>query len=300
MNSNALDLHTTESPSHELAFGIFSGSWISCIPGYGVGKVNLFEDSRITWFDMQCDGFAGKTVLELGPLEGGHTYMLSKARASHITSIESNSKAFLKCLIVQNALKFDADFLFGDFRKTLAQHSKKYDVVLASGVLYHMADPIGLLSDMAATADSICLWTQYYDAAIVDTHPKASQRIDASATFVDFHGKRIELHRHNYLTDDLSSETFAGGTSPYSNWMTRDGIVDVLESLGMRVVVGRDDRDHPAGPAITLFATRKPPFNEENYLSRHPDVAAAVEAGKFKSGEEHYFLFGKAEGRSAS
>jgi hypothetical protein len=41
-------------------------------------------------------------------------------------------------------------------------------------------------------------------------------------------------------------------------------------------------------------------FNEKGYLDVNPDVRIAVESGVFSSGEEHYKLFGKAEGRSFS
>jgi Ca2+-binding RTX toxin-like protein len=40
-------------------------------------------------------------------------------------------------------------------------------------------------------------------------------------------------------------------------------------------------------------------FNEAAYLNAHQDVAAAVEAGIFASGAEHYALFGQGEGRVA-
>ena len=40
-------------------------------------------------------------------------------------------------------------------------------------------------------------------------------------------------------------------------------------------------------------------FNELDYLSLYPDVAAAVKAGAFKNGYEHYLRHGKAEGRAA-
>jgi len=38
-------------------------------------------------------------------------------------------------------------------------------------------------------------------------------------------------------------------------------------------------------------------FNESEYLANYPDVAAAVKAGAFKSGYEHYQKHGKFEGR---
>ena len=43
---------------------------------------------------------------------------------------------------------------------------------------------------------------------------------------------------------------------------------------------------------------RDAPFDEAAYLSANPDVAAAVAAGAFKSGSEHYRRFGRGEGRS--
>lgn len=39
------------------------------------------------------------------------------------------------------------------------------------------------------------------------------------------------------------------------------------------------------------------PFNEDYYLNSNPDVAAAVQAGQFQSGLDHYNQFGQAEGR---
>jgi hypothetical protein len=83
-----------------------------------MASVLLFDDNRIKWFEQQCAGFAGKRILELGPLEGGHTCMLSRAGAASITSIESNTAAFLKCLIVQNTLTFKADSVWGTFVPT--------------------------------------------------------------------------------------------------------------------------------------------------------------------------------------
>lgn len=39
-------------------------------------------------------------------------------------------------------------------------------------------------------------------------------------------------------------------------------------------------------------------FDEQAYLTQNPDVAAAIKAGQFKTGREHYDAFGKSEGRT--
>lgn len=296
MNGTELDHYTTDEPSHDLAFKIFEGSWSSDIPGHGFGKSNLFDDGRIKWLERQCDGFAGKTVLELGPLEGGHTHMISKAGASHITSIESNSKAFLKCLLVQSALKFDAQFLYGDFRKLLARRDQQFDLVLASGVLYHMTDPVALLEDLTHAANSLCIWTHYYDPEVAKTNEKMKRHVSNTPTTSTFNGRTIRTYRQSYH-ENLEDAKFSGGSAHYSEWMTRDDLIGVLEDLGMTVTIGRDDTDHAAGPSILLYATKIPDFDEKAYLSSNPDVAQAVQEGKFKSGAEHYIRFGKNEGR---
>ena len=39
------------------------------------GKVNAFEDARIEWLLDAYGEVHGKSILELGPFEGGHAYM---------------------------------------------------------------------------------------------------------------------------------------------------------------------------------------------------------------------------------
>lgn len=41
-------------------------------------------------------------------------------------------------------------------------------------------------------------------------------------------------------------------------------------------------------------------FNEENYLQKYSDVRSSVDKGEFKSGYDHYVMFGKKEGRTDS
>lgn len=296
MKGNALDLYTLDAPSHDLAFKIFDGTWLCDVPGYGHGDKPIFSDSRIPWFGQLCGGFEGKSVLELGPLEGAHTYMLAKGGAHPILSIESNSRSFLKCLIVKNALRFNAEFMYGDFRKFLEKRESRFDLLLASGVLYHMTDPVSLLENMAYASDSICIWTHYFDREVFQTNKEMRKRIDEVPECTSFRGIKVETHRHRYL-DGLQKDKFIGGSHHTSQWMTRESIESVLGALGMSIVVGSNDMDHPAGPAILLYATRLNGFDESRYLRLNPDVAEAVEGGQFYNGAEHFIRFGNAEGR---
>ena len=48
------------------------------------------------------------------------------------------------------------------------------------------------------------------------------------------------------------------------------------------------------------LATQKCPRGEEVYLTTHPDVATAVEAGRYQSGFHHWIRHGNQEGRTYS
>src|SRR6185312_3462803 len=98
-----LDQYVRAVPDAQRALDVFAGDWWSSLPGacagLKAGHLPLFADERISWAVEALGGVEGKNVLELGPLEGGHTYMLEQAGAESILAIEASTRAFLKCLI---------------------------------------------------------------------------------------------------------------------------------------------------------------------------------------------------------
>ena len=110
---------------------------------------DLFTDNRVTWAAPVLGGFAGKTILELGPFEGYSTYVFGIYGAASIISIEANLVNFLKCLTIKNILNLSATFLYGDFIQYMEQTTRKVDVCWASGVLYHMTEPLRFLQAAA-------------------------------------------------------------------------------------------------------------------------------------------------------
>ena len=132
------------------------------------GTAALFSDGRIRWAENVFGGFADKNILELGPLEGAHSYMMQNAGAKTITAIEANSRAFLKCLCIKELFDLNrVSFKLGDFVSFLEQNKNKYDIAIASGVLYHMVDPVKVLDLISRAADRIFIWTHYFDESVI-------------------------------------------------------------------------------------------------------------------------------------
>jgi hypothetical protein len=50
---------------------------------------------------------------------------------------------------------------------------------------------------------------------------------------------------------------FAAALAPTSYWLTKESIVGILSDFGFKVVIGEDAKEHPNGPAMTLYASRE-------------------------------------------
>lgn len=260
--AEVLDSYTSAAPTAQTAIDVFAGQWTSRLPApldrLHAGRRLLFEDPRVAWAIERLGGVAGKRVLELGPLEGGHSYMLDRAGATEVVAIEANSRAFLKCLVVKEVVGMPSvRFLHGDFMAYLRDGPEPFDVVFASGVLYHSVNPVELIARIADVSGAVYLWTHYYDEARLAANPVTSHLVVA-ATPSEHRGYEHSLYRYEYRAA-LADPGFCGGSRPFANWMTREGILDALRHVGLaRLEIHGEQLDHELAPAFAILARRGP------------------------------------------
>ncbi|MBT9316765.1 class I SAM-dependent methyltransferase [Leptothoe spongobia] len=258
---NILDAYVNTLPSQQNVLDIFDGEWASKFPeGSSLvskpGFAALFEDARIDWMANTLGGLEGKTILELGPLEGGHSYMMSQMGALKIDSIEANTRAFLKCLCVKEIFNLDSvNFMLGDCNDFLENNQYKYDLIVASGILYHMVEPVKLLRLIANSTDKLMIWTHYYDKDVIENNSALSKKFTAPQE-MNIDGFSVSIAEQFY-NEALDWQGFCGGSQPTSRWLLRQSILDVLESLGFaRLNISFEDKKHPNGPCFALCAER--------------------------------------------
>ncbi len=256
-----LDAYVNKMPSSQNILDIFPGEWSSRLPAgsnlvTAPGYAALFEDARIDWAAEMLGGFAGKTCLELGPLEGGHSYMMQKMGAKKIIAIEANSRAFLKCLCVKEIFKLDkVEYKLGDFMPFLDNEKSRYDLVIASGILYHMEEPVKLLKLISKVSDKVFLWTHYYDKNIIPRRDDLAHKFSSVSSF-EYDGVTYEYSTQSYKKA-LDWSGFCGGSNTISKWLTRESIIKVLKHFGFTdVKIGFDHLDHPNGPSFAVCAKK--------------------------------------------
>ncbi len=302
---NFLTNFTKLQPNEQNSFDLFRGSWSTKISGVqNTGGFDGFNDDRINWLLDELGGVKGKKILELGPLEGAHTYMLERA-GGDVLSIEGNHGAFLRCLIVKNFLGLKSKFLLGDFSNPDIS-SESFDTVVASGILYHMEDPVTLLEKVSSKTDNLFIWTHYFEEDLERWSPIAKREIKNgkwdidNPKLFDIDGLSVKTVRQNYGKAKQWSG-FCGGRSSFSYWICKQDLLALLRKLGFaNIRINFDKVDHPNGPCFALIASR---FDVDYYLDPkiNPDLHNTFNSLPFAERElraiEHYNVYGRKEGR---
>lgn len=250
-----LDFYTQDPPSGQKTVDIFKGEWASDIPGYDSGLHPLFDDKRIHWFEKMNGSFKGKRILELGPLEAGHSYMLHNFGAKSILAIEGNSKSYLKCLIIKDLFHLtNLSLEFSEIISYLEREKETYDTILALGVLYHMVRPLEFIKLTASLSDKVCLWTHYFDEKAIKKNGhwhKFGKNVLQS-----FDGMDCDSRTYLYRSA-LGSKKFYGGFNPFSYWLPKDAIIEAYRYFGMEThTIEYDDPNTPNGPAFCVYLTK--------------------------------------------
>lgn len=192
--------------------------------------------------------FDDMEILELGPLEAGHSYSLEQLGAN-VAAVEANCEAYLKCLIVKELLGLKrVKFLLGDFCGFLQETDKTFDIIFASGVLYHMTEPLKLIELMSKRTKKCFVWSHYFDP---NYYPGA-QRTPRS---VEFAGRQFTHHELPY--PDMESGKFWGGNKLVASWLSREDLLGAFRAAGFdQVEVIQEHLTHPHGACMSFVAQR--------------------------------------------
>ena len=253
--------YLTLLPSEQNAFDLFPSSWSTSFSGVETkGSFNGTQDSRIQWLMQQLD-LVNLNVLELGPLEAGHTYMLEKLGGAKVVAVESNVGAFLRCLIVKNHLNLSAQFLLGDFEK-IDFSSRQHDLIVASGVLYHLKDPVEFLLRISESTDRLFIWTHYFDPDFSKWNNGLMKPIDLGKWDYEnpitkvIKGKTVRMVKQSY-GEALGWSGFCGGTDVYSHWIFKEDLLSLLRDIGFKKLeISFDAIDHPNGPSFCVYCEK--------------------------------------------
>jgi hypothetical protein len=259
MTGALLDDYVPEAPAHQNAVDSLPGWTHALPPNFKIkaGAAASYSDPRIHWALKQYGDIKDRRILELGPLEASHTYMIDQLAPRSIDSIEANKTAYLRCLVVKEILGLkNAHFFLGNFVPWLEEDNREYDLIIGSGVLYHMQDPIKLLCLIAQRCDAFYLWTHYFDENLMPIGDPRRKPFVGDVKIEDRLGLKVRLHARSYFSA-WQSKAFCGGPYDLHYWLERDDIIAVIKAMGFNdIQISHEEPQHQNGPSFSVFARR--------------------------------------------
>lgn len=201
---------------------------------YG-GHFDALEDARIAQFSAMFP--KARTVLELGSLEGGHSFGLARLpNVTRVLAIEGRASSIEKSRFVQQLIGADKiSFVEANLENIDLSVYGPFDAVFCVGLLYHVPEPWTLITQCARVSTRLFIWTHYSGDEKTET----------------VNGHHGAWYSEKGLRDPLS------GLSNASFWPTLESLKDILADHGFaRIRVIRNSPKHPHGPAVTLAARK--------------------------------------------
>lgn len=210
--------------------------WVDGTP-CGGSSYDPSDDGRIKLFKTQIGSLEGKRILELGPLEGGHTLQLVK-RGATVVGVEGREESIQRCLFVKKDFNLEkAEFVHGDLRAFDLTSLGRFDIIFNIGLLYHLDEPWKLLKRLRHVSSRMFLWTH-------------CAPIEKADTLIHVDGQTLV----GMWSQEGPLELPLSGLQPKSFWPTRVCLKRMLALSGWPVQRWLDyNAEAPDEPAATLW-----------------------------------------------
>lgn len=169
----------------------------------------------------------GRTAVDLGCLEGGITFELWRAGLT-VLGVEGRDENYRKCLLLQDYYQAQGgmEFLLADVRSF--RPARPFDVVVCSGLLYHLDDPaayIGTLGQMTAPGGML-----YLDTHVAPQDPAQCEFEQALSPIKTMEAGGITVRYCEFDEDTTKPESSIGNRS--SIWMDTAAHLDLMYRAG--------------------------------------------------------------------
>lgn len=204
--------------------------------------VDASVDRRTRLVVDACGGvLEGRTVVDLGCLEGGFTIEFARRGAARAVGIEAREVSVRRCELARDLTGLGAaQFVQGDVKEALAAEVARqggpFDVILATGILYHLADPAALLRSMRyACASAAIVFTHVAHPDRI-THDCSSQVVTLTSGGHEYRGRWFGEYDETITDEQREGLLWAAWSDRASFWPFEDDLVRMIRDAGFESV----------------------------------------------------------------
>lgn len=189
-------------------------------------------DIRTDIVVAECGGdLTGRSVIDLGCLEGGFALEFARRGANPVLGIEYREISVQRCELARDLMSLDGvEFIRGDI--TTDTPDGPFNVVYAAGILYHLAEPAHMLMRLG----QICSGFMLLDTHVADPHfitHSCSDEIERPGLGdVPYRGRWFGEFDPDATLSERDEMLWASSTNPLSFWPYEADLCQMLNDAG--------------------------------------------------------------------
>ena len=183
--------------------------------------------------------FYGQRILDVGCLEGGYTTAAIKFGAKEAVGIDAREINIQRCNLVKKLLKLNNLV----FYKSKCQDIKTlnlgvFDVIICSGLLYHLDNPYIFLQEMYEILNSNGLMMIDTHVALENEygHKYESNIVEEVFDSKHYHGRWNSEYSRNATPDEIESFLWASYGNTKSFWPLKNSLKRMLNDVGFKII----------------------------------------------------------------
>jgi len=178
------------------------------------------------------------TVIDLGCMEGGTT--LEFARWGYKTlGLEARESNLERCRYMQSKMNLPNLHFVKDNMLNVEAHGK-FDIIYASGVLYHVKDPVDFIEILSRATKSVLILNTHY--ASDPPPPKTAAKLGEMTEYKGRKGQWFSEWPDPIDQIQLEGRRKAAYDTHRAFWLAKDELLDALKVAGFDLVFEQYDQ----------------------------------------------------------
>jgi len=203
-----------------------------------IGKDPLKDFRMKDLLKKNGGNFNGQRVLDVGCLEGGFTMAATKFGAKEAVGIEARETHIQRCNLVKKLLKLNnLVFYHSNVKDIKKLNLGKFDVIICSGLLYHLDDPYLFLHEMYEILNSNGIMMIDTHVALEDVYGHRCESKVITKTFdsKNYRGRWNSEYSESATPDQIESYTWASHGNTKSFWPLKNSLEKMLVDVGFQI-----------------------------------------------------------------
>jgi SAM-dependent methyltransferase len=179
----------------------------------------------------------GSRVLDVGCLEGGYTVAFARLGAREAVGLEIRETNLRRCRFLEDHLRLpNVRFVRDDAREIAAERLGSFDVVFASGILYHLEDPFDFLQRCFDITS---------DLLVIDTHLASENHVSHGCSERvttrewrggSYRGREAVEDMQGLPPEKIEALNWAAWGHSVTFWLTERSLLHALSNVGFSFV----------------------------------------------------------------